>query len=95
MTAPPGLAPNLSNREARPGAARQEEHLSVQTLTREARKVMAEMEMDLSQNRLVKIVRRYIDTGQAGGIDFRTYVLGYADPTGETAVRHVVKARGF
>ena len=67
------------------------ERFSMQTLTAEARKVMAEMDMDLSQNRLVRIIRRYINDGRAD-IDFRTWFIAYADPTGEKAVRNVMRS---
>lgn len=67
-----------------------EGHLSVQTLTREARKVMADLEVRVSQNRLVRIIQRYIRDGRAD-VDFRTWFVSYTDPTGETAVRNVMR----
>ena len=46
----------------------------------------------LSVHRVNKIVRRFIADGRAER-DLVSYVVGYADPTGETAVRNVMRAR--
>ncbi len=68
-------------------------HLSVEILTREARKVMADLDVSLSPARLSRLLRKYIRQGRSD-IDFRTWFISYADPTGETAVRNVSRGGG-
>lgn len=46
----------------------------------------------LSANRVSRLVRRFVGTGRAER-DLVSYVVGYSDPTGETAVRNVMRAR--
>jgi hypothetical protein len=48
---------------------------------------------DLSVHRVNKAVRRFINAGLHEK-DLVRYVVGYADPTGETAVRNVMRERG-
>lgn len=67
---------------------------SVQTLTREARKVMADLDVHVSQNRLVRIIGRFVRQGRTD-VDFRTWFIAYADPTGEAAVRNVMQDKGL
>lgn len=69
-------------------------HLSAPILAREARKVMADKGWHLSGSRVRHLIRRYLNTGQAGGIDFRSWFLVYADPTGERAAANVDRLRG-
>lgn len=85
----PALSPDLAvNHEGE----RREAFLSVRTVTAQARKVAADLDLRLSGSKLRAIVRGFIRTGHTT-CDLRTYVLGYADPTGETAVRHVMEGR--
>lgn len=67
-------------------------HLSVRVLVREARKVVADLNLDLDGCRLRALVRRFVETGRTD-LDFRTWFLSYADPTGETAVHNVMRRR--
>lgn len=89
MSPPRGLAtsPNLrANGES--GTA---EFLSPRVLTREAAKVCGELDLRISPQRIRLAVTRYVRDGRSD-IDFRTWFIAYADPTGETAVRNVMKA---
>lgn len=74
------------------GAKREatDEHLSERVLIREARKVVIDLRLPICGSRLKRIVRRYLEEGR-GDIDLRTWLLSYADPTGETAVRNVLR----
>lgn len=49
---------------------------------------------DVRASRLGRLVRRFIATGQPER-DLVSYVVGYSDPTGEAAVRHVLRERGW
>lgn len=72
--------------------ARRDDYLSVSTLTREARKLCIDLRISISGSRLRKLVRRFVDEGRTD-IDLRTWLLSYADPTGETAVHNVLRER--
>lgn len=78
--------------EAKPEANqnRSDAYLSQRILAREARKVIESLDLDICGSRLKRIVRRYVTEDRAG-IDFRTWFITYADPTGETAVRNVLR----
>jgi hypothetical protein len=75
-----------ANQEGSPGNT----YLSVRTLSREARKVVDELDLPVSGSRMRDLIRRFVSEGR-GDIDFRTWVIAYADPTGETAVRNVMR----
>jgi hypothetical protein len=49
---------------------------------------------DLSVHRVNKAVRKFIAAGLHNK-DLVSYVVGYADPTGEAAVRNVTRERGW
>lgn len=68
-------------------------YLSTRTLVREARKFADSRGYDIQGARLRRLVRQYVRSGRAD-IDFRTWFIAYADPTGETAVRNVMRAGG-
>lgn len=72
--------------------AKREAHLSERILVREARKVVVDLNLNLCGSRIKKLVRRYIDEGRTD-VDLRRWLLAYADPTGETAVRNVMRDR--
>jgi hypothetical protein len=46
----------------------------------------------VSPRRLRRIVNRFVTERQAGQ-DFRAWFLGYSDPTGEQAVRNVMRGQ--
>jgi hypothetical protein len=81
-------------RAPRTGGSQQGDHLSVETLTREARKVLAARGEEMSPSRLSKVIRRYIRVGR-GDVDFRSWFIAYADPVGEQATRNVMRQRGY
>lgn len=91
MSAPPGdqiaTGPNL-----RANGERQTEFLSPRVVTREATKVCADLGLNIRGARLRTLVDRFILQGRTD-IDFRTWFIAYADPTGETAVRNVLRER--
>jgi hypothetical protein len=96
LNGPPGLsqtsAPWASQTEGgQPDSARA--YLSVETLTRSARRVLADRGEEMSPSRLSKVIRRFVREGRAD-VDFRTWFIAYADPTGEAAVRNVMKGAG-
>lgn len=65
--------------------------LTVEDALRVAHRVMEELGIHLGTRKLHRLVARYIRDGRAD-VDFRTWFLAYADPTGETAVRNVLRA---
>jgi len=71
--------------------ARQDEFLSVRTLTAGARQINEVLNLGLSGSRIRNLVRRFVREGHSD-IDFYTWVISYADPTGEAATRNVVRA---
>lgn len=66
------------------------EYLSVATLSRTAALVAAEKGWHISGSRVRRLVRRFVTDGRTD-LDFRTWFISYADPTGETAVRNVLR----
>lgn len=85
MTTQPVTGPNL-----RANGERAQEFLSPRVLAREASKVCADLDLRLTPVRIRKLVTLYIQEGRTD-LDFRTWFLAYADPTGETAVRNVLR----
>lgn len=82
--------------QAFPGANREDRtsgYLSPKTVTREAFKVLADLNVEVRPAKVRQLVRGFIETGRSG-VDFRTWFIAYADPTGETAVRNVDRERG-
>lgn len=90
--APPGLA--VSGAGARRndvgGKGGAVSHALVAQLVAVARRDMAVIDLHLSANKLSRVVRAYLASGQER--DLVSYVVGYADPTGEQAVRNVMRA---
>lgn len=62
--------------------------MSVRTVAHQAQKVAADLGIQMSGSRLRKVVRRFVVDGRSD-VDLRTYLLAYADPTGETAIKNV------
>lgn len=94
MSAPPGSAPAPAHLAAQTGSVTDYEaaHVSVEILTREATKLMAQRDMEIRPARLSRIIRRFLDTNGRGDVDtFRRWFLGYSDPTGNAAVRNVMR----
>ena len=57
---------------------------------REAAKVCDDLDLGIRGARLRAVVDRFVREGR-GDVDFRTWFIAYADPTGETAVRNVMR----
>lgn len=90
MSAPPGItfrAPSAP--VSREGSESQ--YLSLPTLMREGQKVADSLGLSVSHHRMSRIIRRFVREGRSD-IDFRTWFIAYADPTGETAVRNVLRS---
>lgn len=91
MTAPPLTAANPSP-NLRANGESEDRFLSPRIVMREAAKVCADLDLDVRGPRLRLLVQRFITEGRAD-VDFRTWFISYADPTGEQAVRNVMKGR--
>ncbi len=90
MTTTPPVSPNLGvNQEG----ARQDEFLSVRTLTSGARQINTKLNLGLSGSRIRKLVRRFVREGRSD-LDFYSWFIAYADPVGELAVNNVLRASG-
>lgn len=93
MNAPPG--PTDHQQQPDLGAnheGRSADFLSLPVLMRTARVIAHRQGLRISGSRMRKIVRRFIDEGRPDA-DFHAWFLDYSDPTGETAVRHVMGGR--
>ena len=67
---------------------------TVEALIRRAATIVADNAMTLSPSKLSRLVRAHIQRSGSVQIAARmleSYVLSYADPTGETAVRNVMR----
>ncbi len=90
--ASPATQPDLgANQEG--ATHRHDAYLSVRIVSREARKLADDQNLQISGSRLRKLVRRFIEDGRTD-VDLRTWFLTYADPVGETAVRNVMRGDG-
>ena len=89
---PPGGSTATPSPNLRANGERQSEFLSPRILTREAAKVCADLDITLSPPRLRALVTRYVDEGRTD-LGFLTWFISYADPTGEAAVRNVMRGR--
>lgn len=80
-----GSSPNL-----RANGERADEFLSPRVLAREAAKLVDELDLRISPRRIRQLVTAFVREGRSD-VNFRTWFLAYADPTGETAVRNVLR----
>lgn len=93
MSAPPGLAADSRTTTSPVSREGNEGHyLSLPVLMREGQKVADALGLSVSHHRMSRIIRRFVREGRID-IDFRTWFIAYADPTGETAVRNVMRGR--
>lgn len=74
-------------------ATRRDTFLSPRIVAREAVKIVDDLHVDLHPAQIRRLVTRFINDGHTTLDELRVYVLAYADPTGETAVRHVMRER--
>ncbi len=86
MTPRDGIGPNL-----RANGERADEFLSRRVLAREAAKLVADLDLRISPRRIRQLVTRFVNEGRCD-VDFRSWFLGYADPTGELAVARVMRS---
>lgn len=89
MSAPPGLepAPTAWNDSQ---ADRPE---TVEAAIRAAHDFIAAAGLNLRPRKVTRLVRAYLAT-RAAQQSFGAWLIAYADPTGETAVRNVLRERG-
>jgi len=90
MTTTPPVPPALGDNQE---VARQSEFLSVRSLYPTAQLINDKRNLGLSGSRIRKLVRRFVREGRSD-IDFYSRVIAYADKTGETATRNVLKDQG-
>lgn len=75
-----------------PQANAEQQYLHPKVLAREAAKVAADLGLRIPPARIRLLVKRFVALGRSD-LDFRTWFLTYADPTGETAVWHLMRAQ--
>lgn len=73
-----------------PANGEQTEFLSTRVLAREAAKVCDDLKLPIRGARLRRLVERFV-SDRRSDIDLRTWIICYADPTGEEAVRNVMR----
>jgi hypothetical protein len=90
MPRPPGAAPAPTRRNHVDGG--KQTAISAALVSRYVTICKADPALaEFSANKVSRVVRRFIAAGLHER-DLGGYVVGYADPTGETAVRNVLKA---
>ena len=91
MPAPPGLAPAPTRRNHVSGG--KDTAVSAALVSHYVAVAKADPALwDVSANKVSRAVRAFIASGQQER-DLVGYVVGYSDPTGETAVRNVMRDR--
>lgn len=65
-------------------------HLSVEVLLREAHKVLTDLGVNMSTRRVHRAIQSFVRDGRSVD-EFYTWFLVYADPTGEAAIRNVMR----
>ncbi len=88
----PDLAHDTSSTE--PAGSREKrssEFLHPRIVAREAAKILADLGLDVRPAAVRLLVTRFINEGHTSTADLRSWFIAYADPTGETAVRHVMR----
>lgn len=92
MTAPPGVRPNLT--PARPANKRTNtdglDPVRVRHLVDAGQWLSDHWNLNMRRSRVRDLAVRYLRDGRSD-IDFRTWFIAYSDPTGETAVRNVMR----
>jgi len=73
---------------------RQDNFLSVRTLAAGAAQINTTLNLGLNGSRIRKLVRRFVREGRSD-VDFYTSFIAYADETGESATRNVLRDRGY
>ncbi|CAN5121105.1 hypothetical protein BH11ACT1_BH11ACT1_19330 [soil metagenome] len=83
-------APTRWHHEQRGSAVQGDARPTVERLIREARAAFGAAGVQVSQSRLSRLIRIY-RAEHWTDVDFGTWVISYRDPTGETAVRNVMR----
>lgn len=98
MSAPP-RSPRIGNTRNLPGngeiAKREDMFLSPRVIAREAVKILDAKGIDVGPAQLRRLVTRFVRDGYTTLRDLEPFVLAHADPTGEAAVRRVLRERGY
>lgn len=92
MTAPPGLAP-ATHRATSPATERRDLFLSPRIVAREAAKILAAKGMEVRPAHVRRLVTAFVQHGYTTLDEIEAFVLWYADPTGEEAVRRTMRGR--
>jgi hypothetical protein len=89
-TAPsPNLRANGATQQAKP--RREDQFLSPRIIAREAVKILAAKGIEIGPGTLRRLVTRFVREGHTTLAHLEPFVLSYADPTGERAVRNVMR----
>lgn len=73
---------------------REQRFLSPRIMQREAAKILAAKGIPVGPGMLRRLVTRFIQEGYTTLAEIEPFLLSYVDPTGETAVRNVIRERG-
>jgi hypothetical protein len=76
-------------------AKREDMFLSPRIVMRRAVKIMTAKGIEIHPAVLRRIVTRFIRQGYTRLADLEPFVMAHADPTGEDAVRNVLRERGW
>lgn len=93
MTATPGSARHLDPATSRE-TERRNQFLSPRIIQREAAKVLSARGLEVRPAALRRLVTRFVEHGHTSLAEVEPFFLGYLDPTGETAVRNVLRGGG-
>jgi hypothetical protein len=99
MTAPPIASATLSTSRNLPAtgepAKREDQFLSPRIIAREAVKILNAKGIDVGPAQLRRLVTRFVREGYTTLAEVEPFVLSHVDPTGEAAVRRVLRERGY
>lgn len=73
---------------------RRDQFLSPRIVAREAAKVLTSAGIEVRPAYLRRLVTGFIEAGHTTTAELESWVLGHRDPTGEIAVRNVMRKRG-
>ncbi len=92
MPAPPVATSTSRNLPANGALAKREDQfLSPRVIAREAVKILAIKGIEIGPSELRRLVTRFVREGHTSLHEIEPFVIAYFDPTGETAVRNVMK----
>ncbi len=92
MTAPPPTATSAASPNLRAnGESRSDNFLSPRVVAREAVKMLAAKGVEVRPAVVRRLVSGFIAQGHTTTAQLENYLLHYCDPTGETAIRNVMR----